>query len=422
MPGSNIPQRKGPSGPVNPGGEGGGITPPAGQIGGTAVDPLVIGITEDAGAGDELEFGNIPDDTFLKRVGTTIVGVAIAAAVSVTAPITGDGTVGDPLAIDAFDLTASYVSSGPNNTFLKGNGAGNPNTWETLFTTPANPDDNGKVVLASNGDFTYLGGGTAGNALIWTGTAWAAGVDFAALSPVTTGGFLANASTGFLRVGLASGSGSGVASAASAGNIRGARGTNGFQVFVRNNGDTADLSLIATDTVSGPTATFCGTAAGSFSPIIAAPAAGSITLRVSTTATQLQLTTASISSLIPRIEFFSTVATGTFGMQTTSSNGVTGGKVNFTGQDCTGTTTTGGAVDLRTGSGTTAGGLGRLMSGGGAVATAQRFGWNDTGIAFFTSTPVAQQTIAGSRGGNAALADLLTKLALTGLIVDGTSA
>ena len=33
-----------------------------------------------------------------------------------------------------------------------------------------------------------------------------------------------------------------------------------------------------------------------------------------------------------------------------------------------------------------------------------------------------QQTILGSRAGNAALADLLTKLALSGIIVDGTGA
>lgn len=41
---------------------------------------------------------------------------------------------------------------------------------------------------------------------------------------------------------------------------------------------------------------------------------------------------------------------------------------------------------------------------------------------FYAATPVAQQTITGSRGASAALADLLTKLALTGLIVDGSSA
>jgi hypothetical protein len=47
---------------------------------------------------------------------------------------------------------------------------------------------------------------------------------------------------------------------------------------------------------------------------------------------------------------------------------------------------------------------------------------NGTGLGFHGATPVAKPTITGSRGGNAALADLLTKLASAGLITDGTSA
>lgn len=42
-------------------------------------------------------------------------------------------------------------------------------------------------------------------------------------------------------------------------------------------------------------------------------------------------------------------------------------------------------------------------------------------IGFHGASPIAQQTVSGSRGGNAALADLLTKLANIGLIVDSTS-
>lgn len=42
---------------------------------------------------------------------------------------------------------------------------------------------------------------------------------------------------------------------------------------------------------------------------------------------------------------------------------------------------------------------------------------SNTGVLFSASPP----TVTGSRGGNAALADLLTKLAALGLIVDGTS-
>ena len=43
-------------------------------------------------------------------------------------------------------------------------------------------------------------------------------------------------------------------------------------------------------------------------------------------------------------------------------------------------------------------------------------------ISFYGGTLTAKQTVTGSRGGNAALADLLTKLAAFGLITDGSSA
>lgn len=43
-------------------------------------------------------------------------------------------------------------------------------------------------------------------------------------------------------------------------------------------------------------------------------------------------------------------------------------------------------------------------------------------IGFWGATPVIQQTVTGSRGGNAALADLMSKLATIGIFVDGTSA
>lgn len=43
-------------------------------------------------------------------------------------------------------------------------------------------------------------------------------------------------------------------------------------------------------------------------------------------------------------------------------------------------------------------------------------------LAFWNVTPIVQPTVTGSRASGAALADLLTKLASTGIIVDGTSA
>ena len=42
-------------------------------------------------------------------------------------------------------------------------------------------------------------------------------------------------------------------------------------------------------------------------------------------------------------------------------------------------------------------------------------------VGFYTKTPIAQPTVTGSRGGNAALASLLTALANLGLIVNSSS-
>jgi hypothetical protein len=50
-----------------------------------------------------------------------------------------------------------------------------------------------------------------------------------------------------------------------------------------------------------------------------------------------------------------------------------------------------------------------------------RFQTDATGLGFYGATPAAKPTITGSRGGNAALADLLTKLATLGLITDSTT-
>jgi hypothetical protein len=57
------------------------------------------------------------------------------------------------------------------------------------------------------------------------------------------------------------------------------------------------------------------------------------------------------------------------------------------------------------------------LSGGGSLRVAV----NSTGLGFFGATPLAQQTITGSRGGNVALANLLTALASHGLIIDSTT-
>jgi hypothetical protein len=54
--------------------------------------------------------------------------------------------------------------------------------------------------------------------------------------------------------------------------------------------------------------------------------------------------------------------------------------------------------------------------------TATLFEWNATGLGFFGAAPIARPSITGSRGGNAALASLLTQGASLGLWIDNTTA
>lgn len=100
-----------------------------------------------------------------------------------------------------------------------------------------------------------------------------------------------------------------------------------------------------------------------------------------------------------------------------TTNSATGQEVQLHGQNCTGTTTTGGAVVISSGTGTTANGAVKLRTG-----STVRVECNATGIGFFAATPVAKPTVTGSRGANAALASLLTQLASLGLITDSSSA
>ena len=60
-------------------------------------------------------------------------------------------------------------------------------------------------------------------------------------------------------------------------------------------------------------------------------------------------------------------------------------------------------------------------SAGAAISWTDTLAWSHVGLGFFGAAPTAKPTITGSRGGNAALADLLTKLASLGLLTDSSS-
>lgn len=103
--------------------------------------------------------------------------------------------------------------------------------------------------------------------------------------------------------------------------------------------------------------------------------------------------------------------------ESVTSAAATGATRTDHAQDATGTgATVGGAFVVRPGSGAT-GGAYVIQTGGGA----DRIRINDTGMGFFAATPAAKPTVTGSRGGNAALASLLTALATLGLLTDSSS-
>jgi hypothetical protein len=64
---------------------------------------------------------------------------------------------------------------------------------------------------------------------------------------------------------------------------------------------------------------------------------------------------------------------------------------------------------------------GSSLSGGSTAASAALCGTSGS-LGFFGTSGTTQQTVTGSRAGNAALASLITKLAAYGFVVDGTSA
>jgi hypothetical protein len=106
----------------------------------------------------------------------------------------------------------------------------------------------------------------------------------------------------------------------------------------------------------------------------------------------------------------------------------TGMTVMYDGGGAAAASATGGGVKVRTGAPGSGGasGLGQLIARRNGGTEDSAFSWDTSGsaprLAFYGGTPSAKLTVTGSRGGNAALASLLTQLAALGLITDGSSA
>jgi hypothetical protein len=166
------------------------------------------------------------------------------------------------------------------------------------------------------------------------------------------------------------------------------------------------------------------------------PSAPTNAIRLRVAGTDVLNVGTDVTILVPTLQWNPNVVNPTIKPNVDISATATGKLFTVSGQDCSGTTAvtagallvragdatgasgtrTGGALDVRPGAGANAGGLGRLLTGGGTA----RFAWNDTGIGFGVA-PVAKPTVTGSRGGNAALASALTALASLGLLTDSSS-
>lgn len=383
MSSADMPLRKGPSGPETTAGS--GITPPAGQIDGTVTDPLIVGIT--LSDNTELDIGDAADGSFLRRVGTSIVGVAIAVITSVSSPL---------------ELNAGTLSILPVS-----------NTSAGVAPQHAGAADVGKALIATA-----------------NGSAW--GTDFGAQSLTTTGSYTSNSNAPVLRLGLAPGSGAG--SAASQGDIRLRNNVSGSGPFCygRNAADNDDVFLwgwnsatiglqigaggggmalidirATTVQVRGTTTTIIGSSGSgirvdgdtfNFNSTSTAPTIAQLVTSAATVTCQpLSVAAQSGSGATAVTGGAMSVSAG----DATGAGGThTGGATTIRGGDATGGSGTrnGGNITVRPGTGATAQGTGRLQSGG----AVNRFSWDANGIGFFTTTPVTQRTLTDSTGGTPA--------------------
>lgn len=143
-----------------------------------------------------------------------------------------------------------------------------------------------------------------------------------------------------------------------------------------------------------------------------------------------------VNNVAPQItQVSNALATGnplTISAQTTSSaTGVGGALALRAGNGGASAGGAGGAVTVQPGTGSTAGqanlnhadgAVGVRLSGTpGAHVGTQAINITADGLGFFDGTPATRPTITGSRGGNTALASLLSELNLMGLIADATT-
>lgn len=374
-----------------------------------------------------------------------LAAIALASQVSGVLPIANGGTglsvpgsTGQSLRYNSGGLLEAYTPSAGLN-------------------APASPADNAKVAVASGGNLSYAflttanlsaSAGVAFTQLASMSAARLMGRDSGAGTPVeltVSGGVEFTGSGGIQRSALsgaisaAAGSDTtafasgdfaalalkttsslslGSGTLASAGDIR---GPNAFSLWGRNtSGVGVDTRFLAWDGATPRVYLGSGNTGGMSTYVELDASVGNLSAGTNSTA---YWTTVGLFVKTNTLAFDAnapvTSPSITQVANTSGTAGQVGRKLTISAQACTGSAgSTGGDLDIGPGSGLAAGGLGRCVSGSGIA----RVLFNDTGVGFNGTAPIAKPTVTGLKGGNAALASVLSALAAYGLIIDSSGA
>ncbi len=234
------------------------------------------------------------------------------------------------------------------------------------------------AVSNTSGGVAPVTGGVAGQALLSTATGSTWATDFQAQNLTTSGSLRATTVTDAIRIG---------GTVASAGSIRVAHLAS---CIGRNNANSADRTIFNWGGVTNDVLELGDANNGSTN--INGPSAGTgVAIKLGGTSRVLFAgSSLKVTFVLTTIQWDLSVTAPVLQQETTTTNNATGKKLLIQAQDALTGTTVGGALDIRPGNGTT-GGLGRCISGG----STQRISWNDTGVGFYATSPVAQQTRAG---------------------------
>lgn len=329
--------------------------------------------------------------------------VGSGRTISTTAPLTGGGdlSANRTLAVNTVSNTSSGVvpaitagsaalvsdAGGTSSSWVALAGGGSPvGSGRTISTTApltGGGDLSANRTLAVNTVSNTGSGvvpqtnGTAGQALIATSTGTTWSTDFQAQDPTTSGKFVTTNTTNALNIGT---------TVATAGLIRSQATTDWW---ARNTGNTANRKLFDWG-VTGSTSFHVGDVATIL--VLNGTSAGQGILFRLNGSLVADLSTAGLNLDSQNLSWTSNISGPTIQQASNATNGATATVLQIRGQNAIGTTSTGGDVELYTGSGTSANGTGKLKEGG---ANAVKLSWNTTGLGLYGTAPVAQAARVG---------------------------